>query len=105
MSAPRKKYQAVWNGTVLAESDQTIEVEGNQYFPPESVKAEYLAPSDLRTTCAWKGEAGYRTVTVDGQTNADAAWYYPEPSQAAAGIKNHFAFWKGVDVIEVPSGT
>jgi uncharacterized protein (DUF427 family) len=90
--------KATWNGTVLAESDDTIVVEGNHYFPASAVKREYLRESDKRTTCPWKGEASYYSVEVDGQTNADAAWYYPEPKDAAAEIKDHVAFWRGVQV-------
>lgn len=89
---------AVWKGTVLAESDDTKVVEGNHYFPPESVKREYLVPTDTHTTCPWKGEASYYAVQVDGDTNPDAAWYYPSPKDAAAQIKDHVAFWKGVQV-------
>jgi uncharacterized protein (DUF427 family) len=90
--------KAVWNGATLAESEATVVVEGNHYFPPESVNAEYFRESDTHTICPWKGEAGYRTIEVDGQSNPDAAWYYPEPKDAAAEIKDHFAFWNGVQV-------
>ena len=89
---------AIWNGTVLAKSDDTIVVEGNHYFPPSSVQREYFVDSDTHTTCPWKGEASYLTVEVDGQRNIDAAWYYPQPKSAAAEIKDHVAFWKGVTV-------
>ncbi len=90
--------KATWHGTTLAESDATVVVEGNHYFPPESVKTEYFTDSPTHSTCPWKGEASYRTIEVDGETNADAAWYYPEPKEAAAEIKDHYAFWKGVEV-------
>jgi len=92
--------KAVWNGVTLAESDKTIVVEGNHYFPPEAVKRELLQPSATHTTCHWKGEASYYTVAVDGQTNTDAAWFYPSPKLAAAEIKDYVAFWHGVKVQE-----
>lgn len=88
--------QAVWKDTVLAESNDTIIVEGNHYFPPESVKVKYFRPSSAHTTCPWKGQASYYHIDVDGQVNQDAAWYYPEPKEAAKNIKNYVAFWKGV---------
>ncbi|MCA4134861.1 DUF427 domain-containing protein [Arthrobacter sp. M4] len=100
MSAPRKTYQAIWNGAVLAESDRTVQVEGNQYFPPESINPEYFRPSDQTTVCYWKGTASYYTLEVDGRTNRDAAWFYPHPSAAARHIKDRIAFWKGVRVVE-----
>jgi uncharacterized protein (DUF427 family) len=90
--------RAVWHNTVLAESDDTIVVEGNHYFPPDSVRREYFRLSATHTTCPWKGEASYYDVVVDGEVNKDAAWYYPEPKDAAAEIKEHIAFWKGVRV-------
>jgi uncharacterized protein (DUF427 family) len=90
--------KAVWKGVVLAESDRTVIVEGNHYFPADSVKKEYLRPSETHTACPWKGTASYHTVEVNGERNADAAWYYPEPSAAAAQIKDRVAFWKGVRV-------
>ncbi len=89
---------AVWNGTVIAESDATEVVEGNHYFPPDSLRRELLVPSTMTSTCPWKGEASYYSLRVDGQENADAAWYYPAPKDAAAQIKDHVAFWKGVEV-------
>lgn len=92
--------KAVWNGVTLAESDKTIVVEGNHYFPPDTVKRDLLQPSATHTTCHWKGEASYYTVAVDGQTNRDAAWYYPSPKPAAAEIKDYVAFWHGVKVQE-----
>ena len=90
--------KATWNNTVLAESDKTIVVEGNHYFPPESINREHFKDSDSHTTCPWKGVASYYTIKVDGQDNKDAAWYYPAPKEAAANIKEHVAFWKGVKV-------
>lgn len=90
--------RAIWNGVVIAESDKTEIVEGNHYFPPDSVKMEYLKPSDTHTTCPWKGVASYYTVVVDGQENKDAAWYYPDPKPAAKNIAGHVAFWRGVKV-------
>ncbi len=90
--------KATWNGVVLAESDHTEIVEGNHYFPAESVKKEYLKGSDHHSVCPWKGTASYYTVEVDGEVNENAAWYYPEPSDAAKQIKDHVAFWKGVTV-------
>lgn len=90
--------KAVWQGKVLAESDQTQVVEGNHYFPAESVNRQYLKPSGTQTVCGWKGTASYYHVEVDGQRNPDAAWYYPDPSDAARQIKGHLAFWKGVKV-------
>ena len=89
---------ASWNGTVVAESDDIVTVEGNAYFPRESVREELLRPSDTHTICPWKGTASYYTLEVDGQTNPDAAWYYPEPKDAAAQIRGRVAFWKGVVV-------
>jgi len=90
--------RAVWNGAVIAESDRFKLVEGNVYFPPESVRAALLRPSSRTTHCPWKGTAQYHDVVVDGQVNAAAAWYYPAPKTAAANIKDHIAFWQGVTV-------
>jgi uncharacterized protein (DUF427 family) len=90
--------KATWHGATLAESEDTVVVEGNHYFPPESVRAEYLRDSDTHTTCPWKGLASYKSIEVDGERNADAAWYYPEPKDAAAEIKDRFAFWNGVEI-------
>jgi uncharacterized protein (DUF427 family) len=90
--------KAIWEGTVLAESDQTIEIECNQYFPPDSIRSEYFQPSDHRTVCIWKGTASYYDLEVNGKRNPGAAWFYPEPKAAAAEIKNYIAFWRGVDV-------
>jgi uncharacterized protein (DUF427 family) len=89
---------ATWNGTVLAESDDTVVVEGNHYFPRSAVREGVLVDSDTSSVCPWKGTASYFSVVVDGQTNPDAAWYYPDPKDAAAQIKDHVAFWKGVQV-------
>jgi uncharacterized protein (DUF427 family) len=90
--------KAIWEGAILAESSLTIEVEGNQYFPPDSIKGEYLKPNNHHTTCPWKGLASYYDVEVNGKRNANAAWYYPEPKSAAKEIAGHIAFWKGVRV-------
>ncbi|HAD06331.1 MAG TPA: hypothetical protein DCE76_04145 [Anaerolineaceae bacterium] len=90
--------RAIWNETVLAESDQTILIEGNHYFPPSAVRWEYFEKSDTHTICPWKGEASYYTIVVNGQSNPDAAWYYPNPKEAARQIKDYVAFWRGVRV-------
>lgn len=90
--------KAIWNNKVIAESDATRVVEGNHYFPEESVNKEYLKPSGTHSTCPWKGEASYYSLDAGGKTNVDAAWYYPEPKDAAKEIKNYVAFWKGVSV-------
>ena len=90
--------RAVWNGTVIAESDDTIVVEGNHYFPPNSVNQEYLSDNPAQTRCPWKGTASYYDVVVAGEANTGAAWYYPDPKPAAADIKDHVAFWRGVTV-------
>ncbi|HET9970558.1 MAG TPA: DUF427 domain-containing protein [Streptosporangiaceae bacterium] len=97
-------FQAVWQGTVLAESDQTHKVEGNHYFPPQSLRREFLTPSTTTSTCPWKGTASYYDVTVDGRVSKDAAWDYPQPSPAAAQIADHVAFWHGVKVRQVSGG-
>ncbi|MEV0676786.1 DUF427 domain-containing protein [Actinosynnema sp. NPDC050436] len=89
---------ARWNGEIIAESDKTELVEGNHYFPLEAVHAQYLRPSDTTSVCPWKGTANYYTLHVDGADNPDAAWYYAEPKEAAANIKGHVAFWKGVEI-------
>ena len=91
-------YVARWNGAVIAESDKTIEIEGNQYFPFDSVTADYLVDSDTTTTCSWKGLANYYSLKVDGDVNTDAAWVYREPKDAAREITNYVAFWRGVEV-------
>lgn len=92
--------KAIWNGAVLAESDDTVVVEGNQYFPADSIKTEYFQPSETHTVCPWKGTASYYDVVVDGEVNGDAAWYYPETKDAAKEIEGYVAFWKGVEVGE-----
>jgi uncharacterized protein (DUF427 family) len=90
--------KAVWNGAVIAESDKTVVVEGNHYFPPDSVQSQFLKPNESHTVCPWKGTANYYDLEVNGQRNAGAAWYYTSPSPRAAQIKDHVAFWKGVQV-------
>jgi uncharacterized protein (DUF427 family) len=90
--------KVIWNGAVLAESDRTVVVEGNHYFPPASMNHQYFRASETHTTCHWKGQASYYDVVVDGMVNHDAAWYYPDPNDAAKQIKDHVAFWKGVQV-------
>jgi uncharacterized protein (DUF427 family) len=90
--------RATWKGETLAESNETVVVEGNHYFPREALATELVAPSPKTSYCPWKGTASYLTLTVDGAENADAAWYYPEPKEKAAHIKDHVAFWKGVEV-------
>jgi uncharacterized protein (DUF427 family) len=92
--------KAVWNGKVVAESDDTVVVEGNHYFPGEAIKTEYFIPSDKHTHCPWKGIASYYTLEVDGERNQNAAWYYQEPKPAAEKIAGRVAFWKGVQVTE-----
>jgi len=92
--------KATWNNIDLAESEQTVVVEGNHYFPPEAINKEYFQESSTHSTCPWKGEASYYNLVVNGQVNKDAAWYYPEPKPAAAEIKNHVAFWRGVKVTD-----
>ena len=91
--------KAIWNNQLIAQSDQTEIVENNYYFPEESINKEYFKSSDTHSTCPWKGLASYYSLEVDGQTNKDAAWYYPEPKPAAENIKNRVAFWKGVQVV------
>jgi uncharacterized protein (DUF427 family) len=90
--------KATWNSVPIAESDETIVIEGNHYFPPDAIAKDYFQPSDTHTICPWKGEASYYNVVVDGQVNKDAAWYYPQPKDAAAEIKDYVAFWRGVRV-------
>ncbi len=90
--------KAVWNGVVIAESDKTEMVEGNHYFPPDSIKQEYFTENSRTSVCPWKGTASYYDVVVDGETNPGAAWSYPEPKSAASQIKDHVAFWNGVEV-------
>ncbi|MCH7548910.1 MAG: DUF427 domain-containing protein [Candidatus Krumholzibacteriota bacterium] len=90
--------RAMWNGVVIAESEDTEVVEGNHYFPPKSVKNEFLKPSETTSVCPWKGVASYHHIAVEGDLLSDAAWYYPAPTEAAAKIKDYVAFWKGVEV-------
>jgi uncharacterized protein (DUF427 family) len=90
--------RAIWNGQVVAESDRFELVEGNVYFPPGTLKVEFFRPATQTTVCPWKGTASYHDLVVDGQVNAGAAWYYPDPKPAAANIKDHVAFWRGVTV-------
>jgi len=92
--------RATWNGATIAESDDTVVVEGNHYFPPESLNRRYLRESEHTTVCPWKGVAGYYDVVVDGEANENAAWTYREPKEAASEIRDHVAFWKGVEVEE-----
>ncbi|MEM9256651.1 MAG: DUF427 domain-containing protein [Pseudomonadota bacterium] len=92
--------QAIWNGTVIAESADTVVVEGNHYFPPESIHAEYFEPSDHTSRCPWKGTAQYYTLSVNGERNDNAAWYYPETKEEANEIRGRVAFWKGVQVVD-----
>lgn len=90
--------KAIWNGQIIAESEDTIVVEGNHYFPPQSINTDFLVDSDYESTCPWKGQASYYSIQVDGKKNGNAAWYYPTPKEKAASIKDHIAFWKGVEV-------
>jgi uncharacterized protein (DUF427 family) len=92
--------KATWNDTVIAESDDIVMVEGNHYFPLDAVRSEYLQPSEFTTVCPWKGTASYYTLAVNGEVNPDAAWYYPEPKDAAADIRDRVAFWRGVTVTD-----
>lgn len=92
--------KAIWENVILAESNATILVEGNHYFPPDSINKHYFKDSNTQTTCPWKGLASYYHIVVDGKVNQDAAWYYPDPKSAAGNIKNYVAFWKGVEVTE-----
>lgn len=91
--------KAVWNDAVLAESSETIVVEGNHYFPPDSIKQDFFTKSDTHTMCGWKGMASYYSVIANGKTNRDCAWYYPDPTDAAKKIKGYVAFWNGVKVV------
>ena len=93
--------RATWNGTLLAESDDTVVVEGNHYFPASSLNQDYVRPSDMTSVCPWKGTASYYTLEVDGQTNENAVWYYPEPKPDAEMVRDRVAFWRGVKVDEV----
>ena len=92
--------KAIWKGTVVAESPDTVVVEGNHYFPGSSLKPEFTLPSNTKTMCSWKGQASYMTLFVNGEANPDAVWTYPDPKEAAAEIKGRVAFWKGVQVTE-----
>ncbi|MES9947084.1 MAG: DUF427 domain-containing protein [Candidatus Thiodiazotropha sp.] len=92
--------KAIWNDRIVAESEATLVVEGNHYFPPASLNRDYFQNSDTTSLCAWKGMASYYTICVDGKTNPDAAWYYPSPLAAAAQIKDYVAFWRGVEITE-----
>jgi uncharacterized protein (DUF427 family) len=92
--------KAIWNNTIIAESEETKIVENNHYFPQESIKSEYFKPSDTTSRCVWKGEALYFHVQVDGKVNKDAAWYYPQASHAAKPIENYVSFWKEIKLIE-----
>ena len=92
--------KAIWNGQVIAESDDTIVVEGNHYFPEGSIKKEFFAPSETHTVCGWKGTASYYDVVVNSKTNNDAAWFYPDAKEDAKNIENYVAFWKGVEITE-----
>jgi uncharacterized protein (DUF427 family) len=92
--------KAIWNNTTIAESDETIIVEGNHYFPPTSIKCEYFSPSETHTVCSWKGTASYYDISANGDTNKDAAWYYPEAKPDASNIAGYVAFWKGVKVLD-----
>lgn len=92
--------QAIWNGKILAESDATVSIEGNDYFPANSIQKDFFVESDTKSYCPWKGEASYYSLNVDGETNKDAAWYYPETKELAKSIEGYIAFWKGVSVKE-----
>ena len=96
----KQKMKAMWNGAVIASSDDTVIVEGNHYFPTDSVSLEYLKPSETHTVCPWKGTASYYTVQVEAEANPDAAWFYPEPKPGAEQVAGRIAFWKGVVVAE-----
>lgn len=92
--------KAIWNKTIIAESDDTVVIEGNHYFLPSALKQEFFKSTDHHTVCPWKGTANYYSLEVDGKTNENAAWYYPEVSELAKGIKGRVAFWKGVEVVK-----
>ncbi len=92
--------KAIWNGKVIAESNDTIVIEGNHYFPPGSVHKEYLKTTETHTVCPWKGQASYYDLEVESKTNKDAAWYYPRPKPMAKGIKDYVAFWNGVEIVK-----
>ena len=92
--------RAIWNGEVVAESDETVVVEGNHYFPPASVNSVFTKTSQLKTICGWKGEASYFSLEINGKINEDAAWYYPDPKPEAENIRGYIAFWKGVEIVK-----
>ncbi len=92
--------QAIWNGKIIAESDNTVLIEGNHYFPEQSLNKDYIINSSTETSCHWKGIANYFTLSVDGMKNPDAVWYYKNPKDAAKVIKDRVAFWKGVEIVE-----
>ena len=92
--------KAIWKGTVVAESDDAVVVEGNHYFPHDALNPKFVLPSNTKTMCSWKGQASYYTLFVDGDANPDAVWTYPDPKDAAAQIKGRVAFWRGVQVVE-----
>ena len=92
--------KAIWNGIILAESDDIINVEGNAYFPENAIKKEFFKPSNTHTVCPWKGTASYYSIAVNGKENPDAAWFYPVTKELAKGIENRVAFWKGVEITD-----
>jgi len=92
--------KAIWANTIVAESNDTVLIEGNHYFPPQSMRGQYFQPSTTHTTCPWKGVASYYTLKVGGESNPDAAWFYPEPKEAARAIRNYVAFWRGVKITD-----
>jgi uncharacterized protein (DUF427 family) len=90
--------KAIWNNQLIAESNETKVIENNHYFPPDSIMQEFFVDSNTHTTCPWKGEASYKSIKVNGEINKDAAWYYPNPKDAAREIKGYFAFWRGIKI-------
>ncbi len=92
--------KAIWNGKIIAESEETVVVEGNHYFPSQAIKEEFFSKSSSQTTCPWKGQASYYNINVEGEENKDAAWYYRDPKERAESIKGYVAFWRGVEVVE-----
>lgn len=92
--------KAIWNNHVIADSNETVVVENNHYFPASAINKEFFVPTDTKSVCPWKGEASYYSVVVDGKENKDSAWYYPTPKEAAKEIKDHVAFWRGVEIVE-----
>jgi uncharacterized protein (DUF427 family) len=95
-----EKMKAIWNNQILAESNETVVVDNNHYFPASSLKMNFFVPGGKKTRCHWKGDASYYSIVVNGEVNKDAAWYYPTPSEAAKEIKDHIAFWQGVKIVE-----